>query len=161
MSYSRGTLLNFLPLNPVTSNSYPKAQETRPAVDSAELKRRTSSTSSDEKSAGFRILKVAPVHYGAHGEDHQGDWHDVLSSDAREETVRHFLPLGPVTSNSYPKTQQARPAPVGAVQKRRTSSTSSDGKGTFRVLKVAPVHYGEHAGDHQEDWHDVPEVAVE
>ncbi|KAJ4397311.1 hypothetical protein N0V93_001535 [Gnomoniopsis smithogilvyi] len=77
-------------------------------------------------------------------------------------TLLNFLPLGPVTSSSYPKAQEAKPVIEGAEHKRRTSSLSSDGKGsTFRVLKVAPVHFGEHGGEHKEDWHEVPEVAVE
>lgn len=72
-----------------------------------------------------------------------------------------FLPLGPVTSDSFPKAQQpARPVAEGEMHKRRSSSLSSDGKSAagYRVLKVAPVHYGEHAGEHKDDWH---EVAVE
>lgn len=80
-------------------------------------------------------------------------------------TLLNFLPLGPVTSPSYPKAQDAKPAGLdeGAEHKRRTSSLSSDGKNSsaFRVLKVAPVHFGEHGGEHKEDWHEVPEVAVE
>lgn len=70
-----------------------------------------------------------------------------------------FLSLGPVTSESFPKAQQAKPA--GDVHKRRSSSLSSDGKASasgFKVLKVAPVHYGEHAGDHQDDWHNAAAV---
>lgn len=68
-----------------------------------------------------------------------------------------FLPLGPVTSDSFPKAQQ--PAPVGEQSKqRRSSSLSSDGKNGYRVLKVAPVHYGEHAGEHKDDWHEVAVV---
>lgn len=159
MSNPRGTLLTFLPLGPVTSNSYPKAQEARPAaVEGAAHKRRTSSLSSDGQSpAGFRILKVAPVHFGEHGGDCQQDW-TLSSSPSSAVAALAFLPLGPVTSASYPKSQEARPAAADATaaQKRRTSSLSS-----FKVLKVAPVHYGAHGGDHQEDWHDVPEVAVE
>ncbi|KAJ4421862.1 hypothetical protein N0V82_003462 [Gnomoniopsis sp. IMI 355080] len=77
-------------------------------------------------------------------------------------TLLNFLPLDPVTSSSYPKAQEAKPAIEGAEHRRRTSSLSSDGKGsTFRVLKVAPVHFGEHGGEHKEDWHEVPAVAAE
>lgn len=73
-----------------------------------------------------------------------------------------FLPLGPVTSDSFPKAQQAKPVAEGVEHKRRSSSLSSNGQGAagYRVLKVAPVHYGEHAGEHKDDWHEV-EVAVE
>lgn len=76
------------------------------------------------------------------------------------QTPMAFLPLSPVTSDSFPKSQQVRSAANTAeIHKRRSSSLSSDGKNYaspgYKVLKVAPVHYGEHAGDHQEDWHDV------
>lgn len=69
-----------------------------------------------------------------------------------------FLPLGPVTSNSFPKAQE--PSTAGDLEhKRRSSSVSSAGKSTQRVLKVNPVHNGQHIGEHQDDWHEV--VAVE
>ena len=74
--------------------------------------------------------------------------------EAAENTPHTFLSLAPHTSNSFPK----QPAP----SKRRTSSQSSGGGGSgaarLRVLKLGPVHYGEHAGDHKADWH---EVAIE
>lgn len=86
-------------------------------------------------------------------------------SGTRGSPLLNFLPLGPVTSDSFPKAQQARPVPeAGAVEhKRRSSSLSSEGSSKaagFRVLKVAPVHYGEHSGDHQNDWHEA-DVVVE
>lgn len=74
----------------------------------------------------------------------------------RPAPLMSFLPLSPVTSESFPKAQKPKPAGEAEVHKRRSSSLSSDGKPTMRVLKVAPVHFGEHAGDHQADW-----VAVE
>ncbi|KAI7781097.1 hypothetical protein LA080_015217 [Diaporthe eres] len=80
-------------------------------------------------------------------------------SDPRRSMPLTFLPLGPVTSESFPKEQQ--PKQAGDGHKRRSSSLSSDGKGSapeYRVLKVAPVHYGEHAGDHQDDWHNAAAV---
>ncbi|KAF3764693.1 hypothetical protein M406DRAFT_340244 [Cryphonectria parasitica EP155] len=86
MSASRTPLLNFLPLGPVTSASFPKAQQTKPAEpataaaaaqSAAEHKRRSSSLSSDGKSSGYRVLKVAPVHFGEHAGDHKDDWHEV------------------------------------------------------------------------------------
>ncbi|EON98331.1 hypothetical protein UCRPA7_6151 [Phaeoacremonium minimum UCRPA7] len=71
--------------------------------------------------------------------------------EAAEHTPHTFLSLAPLTSNSYPKAPQPT--------KRRTSSQSSNGGAArMRVLKLAPVHYGEHAGDHKGDWH---EVAIE
>lgn len=81
-------------------------------------------------------------------------------SDPRRSMPLTFLSLGPVTSESFPKSQQ--PKQAGDAHKRRSSSLSSDGKGSapgYRVLKVAPVHYGEHAGDHQDDWHNAAAVA--
>lgn len=79
-----------------------------------------------------------------------------MTSSTRGAPLLNFLPLGPVTSESFPKSQEAKPATGatnGVEHKRRSSSLSSDGKG-YRVLKVAPVHFGEHAGDHKDDWHD-------
>lgn len=81
-------------------------------------------------------------------------------SDPRRSMPLTFLSLGPVTSESFPKSQQ--PKQAGDGHKRRSSSLSSDGKGSapgYRVLKVAPVHYGEHAGEHQDDWHNAAVVA--
>ncbi|PSR79681.1 hypothetical protein BD289DRAFT_375241 [Coniella lustricola] len=79
MSSHRTPLLNFLPLGPVTSASFPKAQaaQTSPTAAPAEHKRRSSSLSSDGKSAGYRVLKVAPVHFGEHAGEHKDDWHNV------------------------------------------------------------------------------------
>lgn len=70
-----------------------------------------------------------------------------------------FLPLGPVTSDSFPKAQATKPAGEEQSKQRRSSSLSSDGKTAgYKVLKVAPVHYGEHAGEHKDDWHEVAVV---
>lgn len=70
----------------------------------------------------------------------------------------NFLTLAPATSSSYPQPQAQRssllegsavasgtaegeaPAPV----QRRSSSVSSTG---FRILKLGPVHWGEHLGE--------------
>ncbi|KAM5355507.1 hypothetical protein ACJ41O_002153 [Fusarium nematophilum] len=75
-----------------------------------------------------------------------------------------FLSLAPATSPSYPKKpavrthvraanipdgESARPAPP-----RRSSSASSNANG-YRILKLGPVHYGEHPDDHKHDFHDV------
>jgi hypothetical protein len=90
--------------------------------------------------------------------------------------LSNFLTLAPKTSDSYPRTQNKQPKastlPTGdaaeagkledaiaAVSKHRTSSVSSDGsKSRLRFLKLGPVHWGEHQGDHKDDFH---EVAVE
>ncbi|KAI3324476.1 hypothetical protein HD806DRAFT_543200 [Xylariaceae sp. AK1471] len=65
-----------------------------------------------------------------------------------------FLSLAPETSASYPTAQATSPAPLGIA--RRSSSVSSTG--SLRVLKLGPVHWGEHPGAHKEDFY---EVAVE
>ncbi|CAK7242072.1 MAG: hypothetical protein STHCBS139747_003549 [Sporothrix thermara] len=93
-----------------------------------------------------------------------------------------FLSLAPATSNSYPQKQASVPetpavaeavvaadAPVAAEssvtvdpKQRRSSSLSSTGSNSassgLRILKLGPVHWGEHLDDHKQDWH---EVAIE
>ncbi|KAH8179414.1 hypothetical protein LIA77_00933 [Sarocladium implicatum] len=81
----------------------------------------------------------------------------------------NFLSLAPATSSSYPQPQTQRlPVLEGsaiasgslegdirpAVQ-RRSSSVSSTG---FKILKLGPVHWGEHLGDdaQKSDFVDVP-----
>ncbi|WYZ44226.1 hypothetical protein EsH8_VII_000662 [Colletotrichum jinshuiense] len=73
----------FLSLAPTTSSSYPfRAQQQAAAVtEPAPLKRRTSSVSSaGSKGAatGLRFLKLGPVHYGEHPDEHKEDWHPAL-----------------------------------------------------------------------------------
>ncbi|KAH8883861.1 hypothetical protein GQ53DRAFT_752693 [Thozetella sp. PMI_491] len=89
---------NFLSLAPNTSESYPREQRkpgspsamTTPLPltagalaeateeDSTAAKRRASSLSSDgSKSTARRFLKLGPVHWGEHQDDHKGDWHEV------------------------------------------------------------------------------------
>ncbi|TPX18393.1 uncharacterized protein E0L32_011726 [Thyridium curvatum] len=105
-----------------------------------------------------------------------------MSSSSAAPTLRslerrpltEFLSLAPATSASYPQSQKASSVksptletasnvtdaiPKAEPVKRRSSSLSSDGKnGARRVLKLGPVHWGEHPDEHKEDWH---EVAVE
>ncbi|RYP61434.1 hypothetical protein DL771_010134 [Monosporascus sp. 5C6A] len=70
----------------------------------------------------------------------------------------NFLPLAPSTSESYPSAQNIKPASAA----RRSSSTSSSEAKSLRFLKLGPVHWGEHPGEHKEDFHEVTsEVAVE
>ncbi|KAK1963263.1 hypothetical protein LY78DRAFT_660499 [Colletotrichum sublineola] len=73
----------FLSLAPTTSSSYPfRAQPTADAAEPAPIKRRTSSVSSDASkngaASGLRFLKLGPVHYGEHPDEHQSDWHPAL-----------------------------------------------------------------------------------
>ncbi|KAG6007996.1 hypothetical protein E4U21_005230 [Claviceps maximensis] len=70
-----------------------------------------------------------------------------------------FLPLAPATSASYPQAPAAR-APSASqaagetpIVHRRTSSSSSSGS-RHRILKLGPVHWGEHLDDHKEDFHE-------
>ncbi|KAK6214860.1 hypothetical protein QIS74_07879 [Colletotrichum tabaci] len=77
----------FLSLAPTTSSSYPfKAQQTAAAAaaaavvtEPAPLKRRTSSLSSDSSkngaAGGLRFLKLGPVHYGEHPDEHKESLH--------------------------------------------------------------------------------------
>ena len=73
-----------------------------------------------------------------------------------ERRASTFLSLAPATSASYPqqKTQKSAPKADGAEEKRRSSSSSSGP----RILKLGPVHGGQHLGEHDEDWHEVAVV---
>ncbi|OLN82871.1 hypothetical protein CCHL11_08359, partial [Colletotrichum chlorophyti] len=78
----------FLSLAPTTSSSYPfRAQQApQPQQDAAAgvtevapIKRRTSSVSSAGAGApGLRFLKLGPVHYGEHPDEHKEDWNPAL-----------------------------------------------------------------------------------
>ncbi|CAG7557128.1 hypothetical protein NW768_006588 [Fusarium equiseti] len=68
-----------------------------------------------------------------------------------------FLSLAPATSPSYPQKpavrSHARPSP-----ERRSSTESSDSNSSasgYRILKLGPVHWGEHADENKRDFHDV------
>ncbi|KAI8684673.1 hypothetical protein FSOLCH5_001414 [Fusarium solani] len=71
---------NFLSLAPATSPSYPKKPVTssRSHARPAAPRRSSSGSSSSSSSNGYRILKLGPVHYGEHADDHQADFHDVI-----------------------------------------------------------------------------------
>ncbi|KAF4460549.1 hypothetical protein FALBO_12666 [Fusarium albosuccineum] len=81
---------NFLSLAPATSPSYPKKPATRAHVRAANVpeddssrpapprRSSTGSTSSSSSSNGYRILKLGPVHYGEHADDHKHDFHDII-----------------------------------------------------------------------------------
>lgn len=79
----------FLSLAPATSASYPKTQARTharaasipTAADDAALALRrssTSSSSSSSNSGGYRVLKLGPVHWGEHPEEHKGDFHYII-----------------------------------------------------------------------------------
>ncbi|KAI0849605.1 hypothetical protein F5Y00DRAFT_54441 [Daldinia vernicosa] len=78
-----------------------------------------------------------------------------IAQKVRSSQPQMFLSLAPTTSASYPTAQSIKPA----THARRSSSQSSVGSvNSLRFLKLGPVHYGEHPGEHKEDYH---EVAVE
>ncbi|KAL1900164.1 hypothetical protein Sste5346_002474 [Sporothrix stenoceras] len=93
-----------------------------------------------------------------------------------------FLSLAPATSSSYPQRKASVPevdaAPVVAAatvtapaptepvaaaavdaKQRRSSSLSSTGSNStstgLRILKLGPVHWGEHLDESKHDWHEV------
>ncbi|KAG5948594.1 hypothetical protein E4U53_006232 [Claviceps sorghi] len=68
-----------------------------------------------------------------------------------------FLPLAPATSASYPQAP-ARRAPAEAKPVHRRSSSASSGGSRHRILKLGPVHWGEHLDEHKDDFHE-PTVA--
>ncbi|KAH6634234.1 hypothetical protein B0J18DRAFT_12376 [Chaetomium sp. MPI-SDFR-AT-0129] len=91
----------FLSLAPKTSDSYPRAQRAKQqplttealaqvtqteaaavAVEEDATKRRTSSLGSD--ASKFRFLKLGPVHWGEHQDDHKDDFHEVVNEVAVE-----------------------------------------------------------------------------
>ncbi|KLU87832.1 hypothetical protein MAPG_06823 [Magnaporthiopsis poae ATCC 64411] len=76
-------LSSFLSLAPTQSASYPQIQRSlqqakvAPTALEAEVnrQRRSSSLSSvGSSNSGLRFLKLGPVHWGEHQEDHQGDF---------------------------------------------------------------------------------------
>ena len=78
-----------------------------------------------------------------------------------EPFPKTFLSLAPTTSESYPTTQDTTPA-AAPRRSSSTSTTSGEASKNLRFLKLGPVHWGEHPGDHKGDWHAVTnEVAVE
>jgi len=68
-----------------------------------------------------------------------------------EPMPRTFLSLAPAVSKSYPSSQEIKPAAVGVA--RRSSSLSSSG--SMKILKLGPVHWGEHVDEHKDDFHEV------
>lgn len=93
----------------------------------------------------------------------------VLRAGLTERRPSFFLSLAPTTSASYPQNPSSR-APAAKdnsttentqteeaqqpeASSRRSSSSSTTG---FKVLKLGPVYWGEHADDHKEDFHMIP-----
>ncbi|KAI0598993.1 hypothetical protein F4775DRAFT_591780 [Biscogniauxia sp. FL1348] len=61
----------FLSLTPTTSSSYPSSQNIKPATTA----RRSSSLSSV---GSLRFLKLSPVHWGEHPDEHKEDYHEAV-----------------------------------------------------------------------------------
>ncbi|KND91288.1 hypothetical protein TOPH_04070 [Tolypocladium ophioglossoides CBS 100239] len=89
----------------------------------------------------------------------------VAPAQGPERRPAAFLSLAPATSSSYPQAPASRAAQaagnagpaVPAEPPSRRSSSGSNGSG-YRVLKLGPVHWGEHLDDHKEDFHEAAVV---
>jgi len=92
------------------------------------------------------------------------------SSFKVDRPLGDFLTLAPTVSASYPTKEQAEspvstalssPDPAAsagnAFGRRRSSTTSSSSSQpqSLRFLKLAPVHYGQHVGQENVDFHEV------
>ncbi|KAI1209164.1 uncharacterized protein F4807DRAFT_460858 [Annulohypoxylon truncatum] len=75
-----------------------------------------------------------------------------IAQQARKSQPQMFLSLAPTTSSSYPTVESIKPA---SHPRRSSSQSSSASSGSLRFLKLGPVHYGEHPGEHKEDYHEV------
>lgn len=138
-------LMTFLSLAPTSSAPYtPKPERTLP-------ERRPSS--------GF--LSLAPTVSASY----------PLPPRSRQQSVTHLTRPLPLTHGPTPEAAIASTPPsvassvVMEPKHRRSSSMSSDGssstgKSRLRFLKLGPVHWGEHQGDHKEDWHEIDEDAI-
>jgi len=138
----------FLSLAPATSSSYPQP-DTRPSVPESMVRPRRVSISSP---TGLRVLKLGPVYYGEHIGQNKDDFYDVPATPSSPAVApSSFLSLAPATSSSYPQMPTTRSTALP--ERRRSSSSSTTG---FRILKLGPVYWGEHADDHKDDFHDIP-----
>jgi len=166
MDFARAALAQrrpfFLSLAPTTSDSYPRVPVNRPSAPRASISESVALTERSRRSSnGFRVLKLGPVYWGEHADDHQEDFYavDDAASTTSTEPASSFLSLAPTISASYPRmpvsrplveaTESAQPEPSS---RRSSSSSSTTG---FRVLKLGPVYWGEHADEHKADFHDV------
>ncbi|XXH05673.1 DNA-directed RNA polymerase II core subunit rpo21 [Hypoxylon texense] len=65
----------FLSLAPTTSASYPTAESIKPALHP---RRSSSASSSSSSQTSLRFLKLGPVHFGEHPDEHKEDYHEVF-----------------------------------------------------------------------------------
>lgn len=85
----------------------------------------------------------------------------------RQQSVSHLTRPLPLTPGPHPEPEispslgsvSVASSVMSMPKTRRSSSMSSDGstgsKSRFRFLKLGPVHWGEHQGEHKEDWHEL------
>jgi len=67
----------FLSLAPATSSSYPRSQASSTTADGQQLP--TKPRRSSSLSIGYKVLKLGPVHWGEHQDDHKDDFYEVSS----------------------------------------------------------------------------------
>lgn len=136
-------LRNFLSLIPTTSAPYvPKLERPLP----------------ERRLSGF--LTLAPTTSASYPQ----------APRSRHQSVSHLTRPLPLTHGAMPDEPIAAPRSMSSSvvslsepKSRRSSSMSSDGsvgKARLRFLKLGPVHWGEHQGDHKEDWHELDEDAI-
>lgn len=67
-----------------------------------------------------------------------------------------YLSLAPATSPSYPQKPAVRShARAAAIPESRPAPVARQSSSGYRILKLGPVHYGEHADEHKADFHEV------
>ncbi|KAG6216745.1 hypothetical protein E4U50_005121 [Claviceps purpurea] len=94
------------------------------------------------------------------GQSHSQQLKNKKQQKTTMSTNGVFLSLAPATSASYPRAPVSRPQVPGQeapVSHRRTSSSASSASASttrHRILKLGPVHWGEHQDDHKEDFHE-------
>ncbi|KAJ2904512.1 hypothetical protein MKZ38_007844 [Zalerion maritima] len=92
--------------------------------------------------------------------------HQSISHLTRPLPLTHGpLPADPAAVVSPPRSMSSSLISLSEAtpKSRRSSSMSSDSsssKGRLRFLKLGPVHWGEHQGDHKEDWHEIDEEVI-
>ncbi|KAG6108637.1 hypothetical protein E4U14_003552 [Claviceps sp. LM454 group G7] len=102
-----------------------------------------------------RVLQTQKI-----GQSHSQQLRTRKQQETTMSTNGVFLSLAPATSASYPRAPVSRPQVPGQeapVSHRRTSSSASSTSASttrHRILKLGPVHWGEHQDDHKEDFHE-------
>ncbi|ATY58801.1 hypothetical protein CCM_05487 [Cordyceps militaris CM01] len=82
---SAAAVSQFLSLAPDVSASHPRTQRTRTDSDASSSDSAAASPTLTPVTvdaavpvSNTRVLKLSPVHWGAHTEDHQADFHDLV-----------------------------------------------------------------------------------